>query len=371
MALQLGADQPEVLRALATSARERNLAVPANAEQLIGPSLAHKDNAVRAEAIVLCGLWKLQAHGDAVRGLASDPKQPEPVRLAAATALSSFKGESMVESLVALTSLKETSAIRAAALGGLAQRDLPRAAQLATALLAQVKADDMDALLTALLQRSEGANALADALAKEKLPVDLAKLVRRWLNAAGRNEPNLVKALNAGIGVQGATPAYNSAYVAALAKEALAKGDAAKGKKIFQLPALTCVACHAVDGIPSAPGPIKGPNLSALAAGLPTDLIVESVLWPARQIKEGYETVTITTKDGRIHSGFLQAAERKAISIRDLASGKVVVVPSTNLASRSKAQTVMPPSLTNSLTRTELRDLIKYLSTLKNAGSLK
>jgi len=31
----------------------------------------------------------------------------------------------------------------------------------------------------------------------------------------------------------------------------------------------------------------------------------------------------------------------------------------------------MPPSLTDSLTRAELRDLIKYLSTLKNAGSPK
>ena len=267
--------------------------------------------------------------------------------------------------------MKETPSIRAAALGGLAQRDLPRAAQLATALLAQVKADDVDALLAALLQRSEGANALADAVGENKRPVAVAKLVRRWWNAAGRTEPNLVKALNAVIGVQGATPAYNSNYVAALAKEALAQGDAAKGKKIFQLPALSCVACHEVDGIASAPGPIKGPNLSALAAGLPTDLIVESVLWPARQIKEGYETVTITTKDGRIHSGFLQAAERKAISVRDLASGEVVVVPSNNLASRSKAQTVMPPSLTDSLTRAELRDLIKYLSTLKNSGSPK
>ncbi len=371
LALQLGAAQPEVLRALATSARERNLAVPANAQQLIGSSLVHKDNAVRAVAIELCGLWKLQAHGNAIRAMATDRKQTESVRLAAATALSSFRGESMVDSLESLASLKETPAIRAAALGGLAQRDLPRAAQLAIALLAQVKAEDMDALLTALLQRSEGANALADALGKKKLPVDLAKLVRRWLNEAGRNEPNLVKALNIVIGVQGATPAYNSDYVAALAKEALAKGDAAKGKKIFQLPALSCMACHEVDGVESAPGPIKGPNLSALAAGLPIDLIVESVLWPARQIKEGYETVTITTKDGRIHSGFLQAAERKAISIRDLASGNVVVVPSTNLASRSKAQTVMPPSLTDSLTRAELRDLIKYLSTMKNSGSPK
>ena len=200
LALQLGAAQPEVLHALATSTRERNLAVPANAGQLIAPSLTHKDNAVRAEAIELCGLWKLQAHGETIRSLVIDRKQPEPVRLAAAKALPSFKGESMVESLASLASLKETSAIRAAALGGLAQRDLPRAAQLATALLAQVKADDMDALLTAILQRSEGGNALADALGKKKLPVDLAKLVRRWLNAAGRNEPNLVKALNAVIG---------------------------------------------------------------------------------------------------------------------------------------------------------------------------
>jgi putative heme-binding domain-containing protein len=205
-------------------------------------------------------------------------------------------------------------------------------------------------------------------LGKLKLPVDMAKLVRRWLNAAGRNEPNLVKALNAVIGVQGTTPAYDPAYVADLAKESLAKGDATKGKKIFQMPALSCVACHAVDGIASAIGPIKGPNLSAVAAGLPTDLIVESVLWPARQIKEGYEAVTITTKDGRFHSGFLHVADKKTIRIRDLASGATVVVPTTNLATRSKAQTVMPPGLTDSLTKTELRDLIKYLSTLKTSG---
>ncbi|MBC8350027.1 MAG: HEAT repeat domain-containing protein, partial [Verrucomicrobia bacterium] len=367
-ALQWGAAHPGFWRALPPSARGRTRPPPANAEQLIGPSLAHKDIEVRAEAIELCGLWKLQAHGETIRGLATDRKQPEPVRLAAATALSSFKGESMVETLATLASLKETPAIRAAALGALAQRDLPRAAQLAAVLLTKVKAKEMDDLLVALLQRREGADALADALGKLKLPVDMAKLVRRWLNAAGRNEPNLVKALNAVIGVQGTTPAYDPAYVADLAKESLAKGDATKGKKIFQMPALSCVACHAVDGIASAIGPIKGPNLSAVAAGLPTDLIVESVLWPARQIKEGYEAVTITTKDGRFHSGFLHAADKKTIRIRDLASGATVVVPTTNLATRSKAQTVMPPGLTDSLTKTELRDLIKYLSTLKTSG---
>jgi putative heme-binding domain-containing protein len=203
------------------------------------------------------------------------------------------------------------------------------------------------------------------------LPVDVAKLVRRWLNVAGRNEPYLAKPLDAIIGVQGATPAYDPAYVAALAKEALSKGDTANGKKVFQMPALSCVACHAVDGVASVAGPIKGPNLSAVAAGLPIDLIVESVLWPARQIKEGYEAITITTRDGRFLSGFLHSADKQGVSIRDLASGATVVVPNTNLTTRSPAQTVMPPSLTDSLTRTELRDLIKYLSTLKTSGSPK
>ena len=38
----------------------------------------------------------------------------------------------MVETMASLASLKETPSIRAAALGGLAQRDLPRSAQLAS-----------------------------------------------------------------------------------------------------------------------------------------------------------------------------------------------------------------------------------------------
>ena len=93
-----------------------------------------------------------------------------------------------------------------------------------------------------------------------------------------------------------------------------AQGDAAKGKKIFQLPALELRGLPRGGRDRRCPRTCQGAQPPALAAGLPTDLIVESVLWPARQIKEGYETVTITTKDGRIHSGFLQAADRRAVS---------------------------------------------------------
>ena len=55
--------------------------------------------------------------------------------------------------------------------------------------------------------------------------------------------------------------------------------------------------------------------------------------------------------------------------IRDLTTGTVATVPRGNVAQHNKGGTMMPPGLTASLTRAELRDLIKYLSTLKGGTS--
>ena len=161
---------------------------------------------------------------------------------------------------------------------------------------------------------------------------------------------------------------YSTKYVTALAKEALERGDAANGKHVFQLPLTSCTACHAVDGVKGATTAVKGPNLTAVAAGLPVDLLVESVLWPARQIKEGYEANTVVTKDGRMLSGFAHSEDKTVLRLRDLATGKIAPVQTANIQERIKGGTVMPPGLTASLTRVELRDLIKYLSTLTTTG---
>jgi len=212
---------------------------------------------------------------------------------------------------------------------------------------------------------------LAKALGQAKVSADSAKLMLRWLNAAGRVEPNLSAALNKLIGVQSSAPVYSPKLVAALAEEALARGDAASGKKVFQLPLASCTACHAVDGVHSAANTVKGPDLSAVAAGLPLDLLVESVLWPARQIKEGYEATTVVTKDGRVLSGFAHSEDKTVLRVRDLATGKIAPVQTAQIQQRTRGGTVMPPGLTASLTRAELRDLIKYLSLLKATGQPK
>ena len=369
LALELASIHPTVLHALVNAARERNLHAPANAAELLNVPL--KTTATRAGAVQLIGAWKLNAHAETIRALATAQTEPLAVRVAAAVALGQLNIPQAVETLVSLVTVNGAADLRVAALGSLAKHDVARAAQLTAGLSAQVKPDELGPVLAALLQRNAGADAMAGALGQAEVSADTAKLILRWLNAAGRVEPKLSLVLNKIIGVQSVAPVYSADFVGALAKEALAKGDAVNGKKVFQLPLASCTACHAVDGVRGAVTSVKGPNLSAVAAGLPVDLLVESVLWPARQIKEGYAATTVITKDGRVLSGFAHSEDKTVLRVRDLATGKIAPVQTANIKQRTRNGTVMPPGLTASLTRAELRDLIKYLSTLKTTGELK
>ena len=369
LALELASIHPTVLHALVNAARERNLHAPANAAELLNVPL--KTTATRAGAVQLIGAWKLNAHAETIRALATAQTEPLAVRVAAAVALGQLNIPQAVETLVSLVTVNGAADLRVAALGSLAKHDVARAAQLTAGLSGQVKPDELGPVLAALLQRNAGADAMAGALGQAEVSADTAKLVLRWLNAAGRVEPKLNLVLNKLIGVQSVAPVYSADFVGALAKEALAKGDAVNGKKVFQLPLASCTACHAVDGVRGAVTSVKGPNLSAVAAGLPMDLLVESVLWPARQIKEGYAATTVITKDGRVLSGFAHSEDKTVLRVRDLATGKIAPVQTANIKQRTSNGTVMPPGLTASLTRAELRDLIKYLSTLKTTGELK
>jgi len=354
-----------VLYNLAVSTRERGLKPPSNSAGLLAPALDAASE-LRAAALTLCGLWNLREHAPKVKALALDKTRSFPVRIAAAEALG-FLGDPAT--LLQLATPGHPSPIRATALAALAQIDLSVASLQTVTLLGQVPSEDIPGLLSAILQRKDGAATFAGHLAKTECSPDTARLVRRWLNASGRDEPKLNKILFSIIGVEQRNVPYSADFVADLAREALATGSTSLGRRIFQSPLITCTACHEVDGIPGATNAIKGPNLSAVASGLPVDLIVESVLWPDRQIKEGYEAATVVTRDGRIFNGFLQGEDKKALHIRDLTTGTVATVPRGNVAQHNKGGTMMPPGLTASLTRAELRDLIKYLSTLKGASS--
>jgi putative heme-binding domain-containing protein len=158
--------------------------------------------------------------------------------------------------------------------------------------------------------------------------------------------------------------------VRSLAQEVLQSGDAVAGKQVFLSSLANCTACHRVGGT-TTPAEFfhKGPNLTAVASGLPLELIIESVVWPKRQIKEGFEMTSLLTDDGRVFSGYLTSENNGIVGLRDLATGKVREISVDAIEERVNNGTAMPSGFTNSLTRKELRDLISYLASLKPGKS--
>ena len=61
----------------------------------------------------------------------------------------------------------------------------------------------------------------------------------------------------------------------------------------------------------------------------------------------------------------MESEDKKAIRIRDVASGRTVALPPPLVATRQDAGTIMPPGLTATLTRDELRDLVRFLTERK------
>lgn len=287
-------------------------AKPENAEKLLTPLFEAQNPALRAQGIRLAGAWKVGAFTESIRKLALEQKQPQ-----ALDALISLKPDE-----VAALALQDT------------------------------------AMLSALVSRTEGHAALMRALQKkDALDAAQAKKVLQTLNNLGKNDAKLSPLLMKLAGINSALPAYTKEYIANIVKGANTFGNAAEGKKIYE--AAGCIACH-------IPGPANskiGPDLSAIARGLPIDMIVTEVVWPALNVKEGFEAATVTLKDGTVITGFKQTDTADTISIRDL-TGAIKPIKKSDTQKIQSGGTLMPDGLTSTMNEQQLAHLIKYLSEL-------
>jgi putative heme-binding domain-containing protein len=147
--------------------------------------------------------------------------------------------------------------------------------------------------------------------------------------------------------------------VGSISAEVLTKGDAKHGDEVFHRAELTCITCHHVGN----QGGNIGPALDAIGSAQPLDFIIGAVLEPQKEVKEGFETMRITTKKGDEIIGIIVAGNDSEITVRD-PGGAEHVVAQADIAKREFIGSLMPAGLTDNLSPEDLRDLFAYLSQL-------
>jgi putative heme-binding domain-containing protein len=103
-----------------------------------------------------------------------------------------------------------------------------------------------------------------------------------------------------------------------------------------------------------------GPDLTTFARADVGNLLLH-IVNPSASIREGYEALLVTLKDGRVVSGVLADRDSRRMVLRG-ADGQAVSVRQEQVEEvvRQRAS-LMPEGLLDALTNQQMRDLFAYL----------
>jgi putative heme-binding domain-containing protein len=354
------ARRARLLESLEEAARQRGLRPASDLARIL--PLVQAGDPVAAR---LAGFWRLEGARPNLLSLARTSDKATNLRLAAIEGLAALGGKDSRDALEGLAKTGTATEVRKAALAALTGLDLPAAAGRAVELLAEVKEAERTAdVFEAFLQRKNGAAALAKAVKGKELPADVAKVGVRTVRTSGRSDGGLLDALvKAGrltFGVRRLSPAELKAMAVDVAKH----GDPGRGERVFRRADQLCLRCHAIGGA----GGQVGPDLSSIGASAPVDYLIESLLEPSKAIKENYHAMLVSTTRGKQYTGIKVRQTERALILRT-DQDKEVVIPLNDIEEQTPSKTsLMPDGLTDTLTRGELLDLVRFLSELGRVG---
>lgn len=141
-------------------------------------------------------------------------------------------------------------------------------------------------------------------------------------------------------------------------------GNAENGKKLFHAENLGCIKCHKVGN----EGADIGPILNGVGSKYDRQFLTESVLYPSKQILDGYQQTIVRLKDGDVLSGVVKAETDSEITLYDASATKTIIKKSDIKDREHSKLSLMPEGLHTSLKPEEFSDLIAYLETLKETS---
>ena len=144
-------------------------------------------------------------------------------------------------------------------------------------------------------------------------------------------------------------------------RECLQGGNAEEGKKTFiERQDAACFRCHKISG----EGGEVGPELTGVGQRQTREYLLESMLYPNKTIAPGFETVIVSLKNGTSYAGLVKAENATELVINSPEDG-LLTVKKADITARDRGLSAMPEEMGNILSKTDMRNLVEFLSTLK------
>lgn len=353
--------QAKALRIVAANANFREVRPAGDWQPALIDLADSADVGIRAGAILLAGAWDVDACKPKIYFSAGDIDAPDQVRIAAFQALALLEQGKGREGLIKLLDASLSIRLRMELIGALADLDSARAVEAGAELLQVPGMDDQNRqrLLSILLQQRAANQQLSEEIQRMELNRKQAQQLLSALLATGRAEQQLLAVLASKLGVSSEPPRFSEALVRSLKQQAITTGDPQRGEVVFN--AVACTSCHRVKG----KGGSIGPNLTGLGTTLSGERIVEELIWPNRQVKEGFTSLRVITRDGKVLQGYerktRQSEAEGGLALFDPQAQRLIVLNSDDVDTVQKSASVMPEGLTNLLTDQQLSDLIAFL----------
>jgi putative heme-binding domain-containing protein len=245
-------------------------------------------------------------------------------------------------------------ALRMAALTALQPYDDPAIGAAVVRLYGGFNDDVRDVARTLLVSRKAWALQLLEAVDQGKIdPATVpAEAVRK---VTAHRDERLARLVAKHWGkVEGATTEEMQQEIARLGGVLRGgSGSPYPGKKLFLA---TCGKCHTLFG----QGGKIGPDLTTFKRDDVGNMLLH-IVNPSAEIREGYETYQVETKDGRLLTGLLADKDNQVVVLRG-SDGQTVTVRQDQIEDMAaQKKSLMPEGLLKALTDQQVRDLFAYL----------
>ncbi len=285
----------------------------------------------------------------------ADEKAPAQTRLEYVTILGEVKAAGSVPVLLRLVETTRDEALRKAALAALSPYDDPSIAPQVVAVFSKLGKDSQSAALSLLASRPVAASALVTAvengaIARAAVPLEVVRKIKLfdahdlparagkvWGSAGRETTAEMAKKIE---------------RLATLVREGQG-GSPYEGRTVF---AMACGACHVLH---NAGGQV-GPDLTKFKRDDVAALLL-SVVNPNAEIREGYESFLITTRDGRVVTGFLVEQDPQMVVLRGLDGQNIPLARADVQEMKAAGVSLMPEGLLDALSEQQVRDLFAYL----------